>query len=138
MMPAVVQQDPEKILTDLIATIITAGHLPTPPSGSTWKRGTRVTPGVTPQWFIQVRAVGGESDTRVTERPLVDVRVWADGSAATEATRSRAARILLARIRQALPCRVFATPVPLPDPADPSKVHTLFTVQLFTRGEQQP
>ena len=34
------------------------------------------------------------------------------------------------------PAGVFAAPVPLPDPVDPSKVHTLFTVRLLTRGVQ--
>ena len=136
-MPVVVQQDPEKILTDFVLTVIDGGHLPTPPVGSAWKRGTTVAPGVTPTWFVQVRAVGGEDENRVAERPLVDVRVWADGSPATEATVKFAARVLLARIRQAFPARVFAVPVQIPDPADPSKVHVLFTVQLLTRGVQQ-
>ena len=136
-MPVVVPADAERILTDLTKTIIDAGHLPAPPAGSAWKRGTTIAPNVTPQWFIQVRMIGGEDAGRVAERPLLDVRVWADGTAATEATRSLAARVLLARIRQALPCNVFALPVPLPDPVDPSKVHTLFTVQLLTRGVQQ-
>ena len=137
-MPVVVQQDPEKILTDFILTVIDGGHLPTPPSGSVWKRGTTVAPNVTPRWFIQVRSIGGEDENRVADRPLLDVRVWADGTAATESTVKLAGRILLARIRQAFPARVFAVPVQIPDPADPSKVHVLFTVQLLPRGVQQP
>ena len=135
-MPVVVPADAERLLTDLVKSIIDAGHLPTPPAGATWKRGTTVKPATTPTWFVQVRMIGGEDAGRVAERPLLDVRVWADGTSATEATRSLAARVLLARIRQAVPCRVFALPVPLPEPVDTSKVHTLFTVQLLTRGEQ--
>jgi len=135
-MPVVVPADAERILTDFVLTVIDGGHLPTPPSGVTWKRGTTVKAATTPTWFIQVRMVGGEDLGPVAERPLLDVRVWTDGTSATEATRSLAARILLARIRQAFACRVFALPVPLPDPVDPSKVHTLFTVQLLTRGIQ--
>jgi len=135
-MPVVVPADSERLLTDLIKTIIDGGYLPTPPTGSAWKRGTVLEPNVTPRWFVHVRMVGGEDAGPVAERPLLDVRVWTDGTPATEATRSQAARILLARIRQALPCRVFALPVPLPDPADPSKTLTLFTVQLLTRGAQ--
>ena len=135
-MPVVVPLDAERALTDFVETVITGGYLPTPPTGSAWKRGTTIKPATTPVWFIQVRQIGGEDAGRVAERPLLDVRVWADGTAATEATRSLAARVLLARIRQAFPCNVFALPVPLPDPADPSKVHTLFTVQLLTRGSQ--
>lgn len=135
-MPVVVPADAEKLMTDFTLSVIEAGHLPAPPTGSAWKRGTTIKPATTPTWFVQVRQIGGETEGRVAERPLLDFRVWADGTPATEATRSLAARILLARIRQAFPCNVFALPVPLPDPVDPSKVHTLFTVQLLTRGVQ--
>ena len=135
-MPVVVPADAERLLTDFVLTVIDAGHLPAPPPGKAWARGTTLKPNVTPQWFVQVRMIGGEDAGRVAERPLVDVRLWADGTAATEGARSQAARVLLARIRQAFPCNVFALPVPLPDPVDPSKVHTLFTVQLLTRGDQ--
>ena len=134
----VVQADAEKLVTDFVKTLIDDGKIPAPPAGSAWKRGTRIAPGTTPLWFIQVRLVGGTSDSQISERPLVDVRVWADGTPLTEATRSLAARILLAHLRREFGCQVFAVPVPLPDPADPSKVHTLFTVQLLTRGDQQP
>ena len=136
MMPVVVPADSERLLTDFVQTVITGDYLPTPPVGQAWKRGTTIPPGVTPKWFIQVRAIGGEDAGRVADRPLLDVRVWADGTTATEAARSQAARVLLARIRQKFPSNIFAMPVPLPDPVDPSKVHTLFTVQLFTRGVQ--
>lgn len=137
-MATIVGADAEKLMTDLVKTVIDSGVLPTPPVGQAWKRGTTVAPGATPQWFVQVRMIGGEEEQRVAERPLVDVRVWADGTSATEATRSLAARTLLAKIRAALHCRVFALPVPLPDPADTSKIHTLFTVQLLTKGVQSP
>ena len=137
-MPAIIPADAERLMTDRVQAVIDAEHLPAPPAGSAWKRGTIIAPNKTPQWFVHVRMVGGEDLGPVAERPLVDVRVWTDGTPATEATRSLAARVLLARIRQALPCRVFALPVPLPDPADPSKTLTLFTVQLLTRGAQSP
>lgn len=133
----VIQADAEKLLTDYVKTLIDGNNLPAPPAGQVWKRGTVVTPGVTPVWFIQVRMIGGEEEQRVASRPLVDVRVWADGTNATDSTRSLAARTLLAYIRERFPCRVFAQPVPLPDPADGSKIHTLFTVQLLTKGSQQ-
>ena len=137
-MPAVIPADAEKTITDRVKVIIDAGQFPVPPAGKAWKRGTLVTPGVTPTWFIQVRMIGGEDEQVVASRPLVDVRVWADGTSATEGVRSLAARTLLARIRQAIPCRVFALPVPLPDPADTSKIHTLFTIQPLLKGTQQP
>jgi hypothetical protein len=136
-MPVVVPADAERLLTDFVKSVIDAGYLPAPPAGEAWKRGTTIAPNVTPKWFIQVRMVGGEDAGRVAERPMLDVRVWTDGTSATESMRSLTARVLLARIRQAFPCNVFALPVPLPDPVDPSKVHTLFTVQLLTRGAQQ-
>ena len=138
MATVVINVDAEKLLTDFVKTVIDAGDLPAPPAGQVWKRGTTVAPGVTPVWFIQVRMIGGEDEQRVASRPLVDVRVWADGTSSTEATRSLTARTLLGKIRANFRCRVFALPVPLPDPVDPSKVHTLFTVQLLTKGVQSP
>lgn len=137
-MPIVVGANVEKALTDFVKTVIDGNFLPTPPAGQTWKRGTTVQPGVTPVWFVQVRMIGGTDEQRVAERPLVDLRVWADGTPATEALRSQAARVLLGHIVAAFGCRVFALPVPLPDPADSSKIHTLFTVQLLTKGVQLP
>ena len=135
-MPVVVPADAEKLLTDFVQTVIAGGYMPAPPAGQSWKRGTRVSAGITPTWFVQVRLIGGTDEQTVGDRPLLDVRVWTDGTAATEATRSLAARVLLGRIRARFGCRVFAMPVPLPDPVDPSKVHTLFTVQLLNRGSQ--
>lgn len=137
-MATIVGADAEKLLTDFVKTVIDSGALPAPPAGQAWKRGTVVAPGVTPAWFVQVRMVGGSEEQRVAERPLADFRVWADGTSATEAVRSLAARTLLAKIRAQFRCRVFALPVPLPDPADNSKIHTLFTVQLLTKGVQSP
>ena len=134
-MPAVVPADAERVVTDAVKAVIDSGALPAAPNG--WKRGTTVTPGVTPTWFVQVRMIGGEDEQVVASRPLVDVRVWADGTRATEGVRSLAARTLLGYLRAALPLRVFALPVPLPDPADPSKIHTLFTVQPLLKGIQQ-
>jgi len=135
-MPAVVPADAEKVITDRVKEIIDAGLLPAPPEGKVWARRTVIDSGVTPTWTIQVRVVGGTPEQVVADRPLVDLRIWADGTAATDATRSRAARVLLAHLRRRLPCRIFAAPVPLPDPADTSKVHTLFTIQPLIRGEQ--
>lgn len=112
--------------------------LPTPPTGSAWSVKTAIPAGVTPTWTIQVRMVGGVEEQRVAERPLVDLRVWAAGTTDTDGIRSAAARTLLAMIRTQFPCRVFALPVPLPDPADTSKTHTLFTVQLLVKGVQLP
>lgn len=133
-MVAVVQADAELVLLEAVRSVIAEGRLPTAPQA--WTTGTIVQAGVTPDWFVQVRLVGGVSEGHVAERPLLDVRVWADGTFATEAVRSLTARTLLAHIRRLLPCEVFAVPVPIPDPFDTAKVHTLFTVQLLTRGDQ--
>ena len=137
-MPVVVPADAEQVVLARVKQLITAAVLPAPPTGKAWTASKTVPDGVTPSWFIQVRVVGGESAGEVADRALVDVRVWADGTSATEGVRSLAARTLLARIRQAIPCRVFALPVPLPDPADTSKIHTLFTIQPLLKGTQQP
>ena len=135
-MPVVEQQDAQQMLADFVAEVIAAGYLPTPAAGQAWRRGTRVEPGKTPTWFIQVRLVGGSDEQRVAQRPLVDLRVWADASALAEFTALKAARVLHARIRQRFPCSTFAVPVPLPDPVDNTRMHALFTVQLLTRGAQ--
>ena len=133
----VVQPDVEKMLVAFTLTRLSL--LPDPPAGSSWDVRTVVPAGVSPKWFIQVRDVGGAGDGRLVERPLVDFRMWADGTAATEATRSQAARRLLAELRaQYASSRTITRPTPLPDPVDPSKVHTLFTVQLLIKGQQLP
>ena len=136
-MTLVVGADAESLVKGYVQTVIDAGQLPTPPAGSSWTVKTIITPGVTPAWTIQVRMIGGVDEQRVAERPLVDLRVWADGTTNTDGIRSATARALLARVRSQFSCSVFALPVPLPDPADNSKVHTLFTVQLLVKGSQQ-
>lgn len=133
-MVLVIQADHEKTVLDVVAGAI--GSLPAPPAGSQWRRGTYVTRGETPTWFIQVRLVGGEDEQSVAERPLLDVRVWADGTVSTEQVRSAAARTLLGHLRSALRCRVLMIPTPLPDPADATKVHSMFTIQLLAKGVQ--
>lgn len=133
-MTLVVGVDAERLVKDFTAANLAT--LPTPPTGSAWSVKTAIPPGITPTWTIQVRTVGGVDEQRVAERPLVDLRVWADGTVNTDGIRSQSARVLLGMIRAHFPCQVFALPVPLPDPADPIKVHTLFTVQLLLRGTQ--
>lgn len=137
-MPAVVQADAEKVLLDLVASVIASGALPAPPAGSTWSRGS-IEPAVeiAPQWFIQVRSIGGSDVERVSAWHRVDLRVWADGTPATEETRSRAIRVLVAQIRRRMPARVMASPVPIPDPADPRRSHSLATVEVLVRGTQE-
>lgn len=135
-MPAIVQLDPERVVTEAVRAVRDAGHLPAPPVGTAWKYGTEVAPGVTPSWFVQVRHVGGTSEQVVAERPLVDIRVWTDGALPTKGICSQAARVLVARLRQRVNLSVVMIPTSLPDPADPSKHHHMFTIQLLTRGVQ--
>ena len=132
----VVPADAERLVKDYAQSVTPS--LPTPPAGSSWAVRTTIPKGITPTWTIQVRMVGGVEEQRVSERPMVDVRVWADGSTNTDGIRSAAARALLGLLREHFRCRTFALPVPLPDPADNSKTHTLFTVQLLTKGVQSP
>ena len=127
-MPLVIPADPEKVVVDFIHDLI-----PTLPDLNGWTVSTVIPAGVTPVKRIAVRSIGGSDEQVVADRPRVDIRVWGDG---TEANRSRIARLLLAHLRRQFRCRVFASPVPLSDPADNTKMLTLFTVELLLRGTQ--
>lgn len=128
MMPLVIPADPEKTVVDFLYALI-----PTLTDLTGWTVSTVVPAGQTPVKRITVRSIGGTDEQVVADRPRVDIRVWGDG---TEANRSRVARLLLAHLRRQFRCRVFASPVPLPDPADNTKTLTLFSVELLLRGTQ--
>lgn len=130
-MPLVVAPDSEKALTDYLFAL-----LPTIPEAASWSVGTRVAPGETPRNAVRVRMVGGVDEGRTHTRPLVDVRLWADGSAKTESAVKKVARIVHGHMLADFRARTLALPVPLPDPADNSKVHVLFTIELLTKGAQ--
>lgn len=127
-MPLVVPADPERTVVDFIHDLI-----PTLPDLAGWSVSTIIPAGVTPTKRIAVRSIGGSDEQVVAARPRVDIRVWGDG---TEANRSRVARLLLAHLQRQFRVSVFASPVPLPDPADNTKTLTLFTVELLLRGTQ--
>ena len=127
-MPVVVPADPEKTVVDFIHALI-----PTLPDLSGWTVSTKIPDGVTPVKRIAVRSIGGSDEQFVADRPRLDIRVWGDG---TEANRSRISRLILAHLRRQFRCRTFAAPVPLPDPADNTKMLTLFSVELLLRGTQ--
>lgn len=99
-----------------------------------YKIGTKVAPGVTPTRYVQVRQSGGDDLRRVAARPRVDVRVWSDGADDNESMAN--ARHLHARARQRFSAVTFAAPVQLPDPADNTRNHVLFTIELLLRGVQ--
>lgn len=132
-MPVVVPADPEQVVVDFIHDEL----IPTLADLSGWTVSTRIAAGETPVNHIAVRSVGGSDEQVVADRFRVDVRVWADGTLRTEGKRSRVARLLLAHLRRKFRVRLFASPVPLPDPADPTKTLTLFTVELLLKGQQQ-
>jgi len=127
-MPLVTPADPEKVVVDFLY-----GLTQTLPDLSGWNVSTKIPDGQTPVKRVAVRSVGGTDEQIVADRTRVDVRVWGDG---TEVNRSRTARLLLAHLRRQFRCRLFAAPVPLPDPADNTKTLTLFTVELLLRGNQ--
>lgn len=133
-MPAIEQADAEKLLTDWLYALVTAGT--EIPALAGWSVGTTIKPGVTPLNAIRVRTVGGVEEQRVADRPRLDIRLWGDGSYMTEGGVKRNARALLARIRRDFRCTVALDPIALPDPADQTKTHVLFTVELLTRGTQ--
>lgn len=131
MAALVVQADAQLLLVDYLAAL-----LPSIPEAAGYTVGTRVADNVTPVHAIRVRLVGGTGEQRVSARPRCDVRVWADGSATTEFAALKLARIMLGYLERDLKVRIFAGPVPLPDPADPAKTLVLFTVELLLRGVQ--
>jgi hypothetical protein len=130
-MTAVTQVDPELVLVNYLR-----GILPSVPQAAGYTVGTRVEPGVTPAKAIKVRSIGGATEKRIGSRPRLDVRIWADGSPLTEGAAKTLARILLGRIEADLHCRTFATPIALPDPADPAKVLVSFSTELLLKGSQ--
>lgn len=130
-MPLVVDEDPEKALADYLYAL-----LPSVTEATGYSVGTEAQPGVTPTRAIRVHLTGGSTEGPTHSRPILDVRVWADGTVKTKPAAKQLARILHGYIRRDLRCRTFAVPVVLPDPADPSKVHVLFSVELLRAGVQ--
>ena len=130
-MPAVTQVDAEKVLVDYLFAL-----LPSIPEADGYSVGTRVKPNETPVKAIRVRLIGGVTDSRVAARPRLDVRVWGDGAVAGEGATKKLARVLHGCIERDFRCTTFATPVPLPDPADQSRGLVLFTVELLLKGVQ--
>lgn len=132
-MPAIEQQDSEKLLTDWLYALIAAVEI----AGlAGWSVGTVVEDGVTPTNAVRVRVVGGVDEQRVADRPRLDLRFWGDGTYKTEGDVKRNARAVLARIRRDFRAVVALDPIALPDPADRTKTHVLMTVELLTRGTQ--
>lgn len=130
-MTLVVAADPEKTLTDYLH-----GLLGTVAELSGYSVGTTVQPGTTPSKAIRVQLTGGSDEGRTHSRPILDIRVWADGTQKTEADAKEVARILHGMIRRDFRARTFNSPVPLPDPADPTKTLVLFSVELLRAGVQ--
>lgn len=130
-MPVVVPADAEKAIVDVIHDTL----IPSLPDLSGFTVGTVMAAGVSPKNYIRVRTIGGGS-ADYAERTRVDVMVWTDGTIGTEAKRGRISRLLMAHLRKNLRCKIFATPIPLPDPADPTKTISLFTVELLLKGAQ--
>lgn len=132
-MPAIEQADAEKLLTDWLFTLVSGTDVP---GVSGWSVGTTIKPGTTPTNAIRVRIIGGVEEQRVGDRPRLDVRMWGDGSYATEGAVKRNARAVLARLRRDFRANVALDPIALPDPADTTKTLVMFTVELLTRGAQ--
>lgn len=130
-MALVTAVDPERVLTDYLFAL-----LPSLPAAAGYTVGTEIAPGVTPVNAVRVKLIGGVDEGRTHTRPRLDVRVWADGSSASEGAAKALARTLLGAMQRDLRCRIFALPVPLPDPANPARVHVLFSIELLTKGIQ--
>lgn len=131
MSPVVIPVDPEQVCTDWC-------HAKLPAIAPGYSVGTVVEPTVTPVRAIRFRAIGGTSEHPVIDRPRIDVRVWSDGTPRGQGEAARICRTVIAHARRDLGAAVFADPVILPDPADPTKSLALGTIQLLTRGDQLP
>lgn len=99
---------------------------------SGFKHGTKLEAGTTPTKYIRYDLVGGSGEDRVGDRVTIRFQVWLDGP---EKERNRAANILIAQLL-AVRGRKTSGPVSLPDPADPMRSLTQFTVQLLLIGTQ--
>lgn len=126
--PLVTYTDAELVVVDYLRTLLPDLE------PATYKIGTKVPPGVTPTRYLQVRQSGGDDLQRVIARPRVDVRVWSDGADDNESM--FIARTLHGRLRQQFGATTFALPVQLPDPADNTRNHVMFTIELLLRGVQ--
>lgn len=131
-MPLVIQADALKVMADYLKTAVPSV---TDPAGFTFA-GTDLHPNKTPVNKVMCRHLGGPDEGRTHSRPRIDVLTWADGSVNTQGTALRMARVLHGMVRRDFRTRGVASPVLLPDPADPSKRVALFTVELLTKGTQ--
>jgi hypothetical protein len=128
--PLVVMKDAEQVVVNYLRSVIgTDSNL------TGYTVGTKVASGMTPKMFLQVRKIGGDRFQRIAERPRLDVRVW--DQAGADFKRMQTARRALAHLCTDLGCAVMAEPVNLPDPADPTIDHTLFTVEPVLKGDQE-
>ncbi|GAB3889514.1 hypothetical protein [Terrabacter terrigena] len=132
MSPIVTQADALQVMADFLSQAVPAVD---EPAGFTFA-GSDIPSGTTPAMKVYCRHIGGVGEGRTHDRPRVDVLVWADGTVRTQATALRMARILHGRARAALRTRDVASPVLLPDPANPAKRLALFTLELLTKGVQ--
>jgi hypothetical protein len=130
--PVVLMQDAEQYMAGYVRDLIAAT-----PQLAGYKVGTTVAAGTTPKLYVQVRKIGGTEDQGLNERARVDLRVWGDNQPGGDYERMQTARVILAHIRRDLNPPVMAVPVNLPDPADQTVMHTLFTIEPTLRGVQQ-
>lgn len=98
-----------------------------------------VVPSPIPMPFVRVRRAGGVSATPGVDLARIDVQVWHD----TDFKRMELAQLVRALLKAAAGDYVggnqiyfaseFLGPIPMPDPADPSKRVVMFTHELLVR-----
>ncbi len=90
-----------------------------------------------PTEFVRVEWVGGDQVQRIAGRERLRLQVWGSTDDSDDHERMRVARSLIAHLWRDLSAERTAGPINLPDPADPERQITQFTIQLLLPGEQE-
>jgi len=113
--------------------------------------GTKLAPGVSPGRYVRIRRLGGVELHVVADNPRLQAQVWySTGTVTDEHNRQDLAQVVWAILRGIEGQRVtipdwpvpvtcyrvgtFSGPVPVPDPADNTKMITQLTVEIGMRG----
>lgn len=101
-------------------------------------------PNPVPDFFIQVRRIGGSTDSKVLDKPRIDCLVFHDADAAVRKDLAIEVHALLLAIANdtvgdalLYSARDFLAPIDVPDPVDESRQVTMLTVEITMRKSAQ-
>lgn len=128
--PAVVGVDPvEQALAYIRTTFI-------PTKAATWTAGHDIP--ANPSKFIRVEWVGGDTVQTIAGRERLRVQVFGESDNPDDYARMAVARSLVAYLRRDFyNARRTAGPIDLPDPADPERQISQFTIEALLPGVQE-